>query len=72
MERLIQSHLGQCFVIASHGTLLALILQAYDSRYGYDFWRQISLPDVYVLTFPKPSLLSTVDRLWIMGSEKMP
>lgn len=64
VNRLIRRHLGQCFVVASHGTLLALVFQAYDAHYGYDFWTKMSMPDVYLLTFPNPTTLSSIERLW--------
>ena len=36
-------------VIATHGTLLALILNAYDPSVGFAFWQAISTPDIYCL-----------------------
>ena len=36
-------------VVGTHGNLLALILNHYDSAIGYDFWRQLKMPDVVEL-----------------------
>jgi hypothetical protein len=36
-------------VIATHGNLLALILQRYDPTAGFAFWRAMTMPDIYRL-----------------------
>ncbi len=33
--------------VATHGNLLALILQHFDPSIGFDFWRSLSMPDIY-------------------------
>lgn len=53
---LIQRHDGEHVVAATHGTLLALILNGLDAMYGYDFWKQLQFPDTYCLTFESSSL----------------
>jgi 2,3-bisphosphoglycerate-dependent phosphoglycerate mutase len=60
---LLARHDGQHLVAATHGNLLALILNALDPAYGFDFWRGLSFPDVYRLRFDKRKLI-TVDRVW--------
>jgi 2,3-bisphosphoglycerate-dependent phosphoglycerate mutase len=44
---LVARHAGARIVVATHGTLLALILHAYDPRVGFAFWQRISTPDIY-------------------------
>lgn len=36
-------------LIGTHGNLLALMLSHYDSQVGYEFWRGLSMPDIYQL-----------------------
>ncbi len=36
--------------IATHGNLLALILQHVDASIGFEFWRSLTMPDIYQLT----------------------
>jgi 2,3-bisphosphoglycerate-dependent phosphoglycerate mutase len=50
-------------VLATHGNLLALVLNALDPRFGYEFWRQLSFPDLYQLMFDG-SDLRDVAHLW--------
>ena len=47
VRQLITRHAGQHLVVATHGNLLALILNGLDPAFGYEFWRQLSFPDVY-------------------------
>jgi broad specificity phosphatase PhoE len=56
-------HPGRQVVVGTHGNLLALVLNGMDSTFGYDFWRRLSFPDVYRLTFDDARLVG-VDRLW--------
>lgn len=58
---------GDEVAVATHGNLLALILNGLDSTFGYDFWRQLSFPDIYALSFDG-TVLADVDRLWRPGS----
>jgi 2,3-bisphosphoglycerate-dependent phosphoglycerate mutase len=49
-------------IIVSHGNLITLLLQQYDSAFGFDQWKRLRNPDVYVIngeTEPK-----TVECVW--------
>ena len=59
-------HVGTHVVLATHGNLLALVLNGLDGAFGYEFWRRLSFPDVYQLVFDGATL-RTVDRLWDAG-----
>jgi 2,3-bisphosphoglycerate-dependent phosphoglycerate mutase len=56
-------HVGSQVVLATHGNLLALMLNGLDSRFGYEFWHRLSFPDVYQLAFDAAELRD-VERLW--------
>ncbi|TSB45530.1 histidine phosphatase family protein [Alkalicoccobacillus porphyridii] len=49
--------------IVTHGNLLSLLLNYVDSRYGFKEWRELSNPDVYLVTADEDRTLSTT-RLW--------
>ena len=51
---------GAQIVLGTHGQLLALIVQVLFPAYGYPFWQSLTMPDVYRLELPTPSLT----RLW--------
>jgi len=40
---------GRQIVISTHGNLLALLLNYYDPGVGFDFWSELTMPDVYRL-----------------------
>jgi 2,3-bisphosphoglycerate-dependent phosphoglycerate mutase len=42
---------------------MALVLNGFDSSFGYEFWRELSFPDVYELEFAASALIR-VRRLW--------
>jgi len=56
-------HSGAHVALATHGNLLALVLNGLDSAFGYQFWRQLSFPDVYRLSL-EDHVLVGVERLW--------
>ncbi|MBZ5200672.1 histidine phosphatase family protein [Planomicrobium chinense] len=51
VQKLLQQHAGERIAIGTHGNILALILNHFDSHYGIDFWRQLEMPDIYCLSF---------------------
>src|SRR5688572_19168856 len=51
VRAVVARHAGSQVVIATHGNLLALILNALDPSFGYEFWRGLSFPDVYQVAF---------------------
>ena len=53
----------QTIVAATHGNLLALLLNGLDSTFGYEFWKRMTFPDVFELRF-EDAVLSGVRRVW--------
>ena len=45
-----ERHPGETVVVATHGNILTLLLRSLDPGRGFEFWRQISTPDLYRLT----------------------
>lgn len=63
VQSVLRAHPAQSIIISTHGSLLALILHGFDASFGYDFWRSLTFPDVYELTFREQTLVS-VRRTW--------
>lgn len=63
VRQLLERHSGGHIIVATHGNLLALVLNGFDSRFGYDFWHSLSFPDAYELHF-HDVVLSGVRRIW--------
>lgn len=49
VRRLAEQYPAGHVVLATHGNLLALVLQHYDPSIDYHFWRSLTMPDVYRL-----------------------
>lgn len=63
IKNLLNKYEGQKIVIGTHGNVMTIIMNYYDSKYGYEFWKSISKPDIYELTFYKKEL-QRVERMW--------
>ena len=63
IEALVHQHPSEQIVVATHGNLLALILQHYDGSVGFAFWQALTMPDVYQLSIDagRPP---AIQRLW--------
>jgi 2,3-bisphosphoglycerate-dependent phosphoglycerate mutase len=63
IRKIVDEQAGGHSVVATHGNLLALILNGLKPTFGFDFWRALTFPDVYELRFQRASLVN-VRRLW--------
>ena len=63
IRKIVDAQTGGHSVVATHGNLLALILNGLKPTFGFEFWRALTFPDVYELRFQRASLVN-VRRLW--------
>ncbi len=63
IRKILDEQAGRHSVAATHGNLLALILNGLKPTFGFEFWRTLTFPDVYELRFQRASLVS-VRRIW--------
>lgn len=49
LRELARRHPSETVAVATHGNLLALLLNAFDPNVGFDFWRSLAFPDAYEL-----------------------
>ncbi|MEW9676214.1 histidine phosphatase family protein [Lentibacillus sp. L22] len=52
----------QNVIIVSHGNLIALLLKQFDHSYGFEQWKKLRNPDVYVIHTDQKA--KTVECLW--------
>lgn len=50
-------------LVVTHGNLMALVLHSVDSAFGYEGWKSLTNPDVYLLREEEPGAWS-FERLW--------
>ncbi len=63
IRTLVEEYEGKNIVIGSHGNIMVLTMKYFDVSYGLDFWKQLTMPDVYKLTFEGVTLVE-VRRMW--------
>ncbi|WP_339321179.1 histidine phosphatase family protein [Paenibacillus sp. FSL W8-0194] len=61
--QLLRRHPGKKLALGTHGDIMTLILNFFDSKFGFAFWRSTSMPDVYKLVF-EDLKLTEVTRCW--------
>lgn len=50
-------------VIGTHGNIMVLIMNFFEKKYDFCFWKNLDMPDIYKLTFDG-KVLKNVERLW--------
>lgn len=63
LERLLEQYSGKHVIIGTHGNIMTIMMNYYDSNYGFHFWKQTTMPDIYHLIF-RDMKLSKVERIW--------
>lgn len=59
---------GQNVVIGTHGNIMVLIMNHFDEQYGFEFWKQLAMPDIYKLSFEHDRFVGC-SRIWEESSE---
>ncbi|MBM7691047.1 2,3-bisphosphoglycerate-dependent phosphoglycerate mutase [Peribacillus deserti] len=54
---------GERVVVSTHGNIMVLMMNYFDSTYGFDFWKQLDMPDIYKLTF-EGEKMTDVEHIW--------
>lgn len=49
-------------IIVTHGNLMSLLLKNYDNNFNFDCWRNLSNPDVFLLSCIDNKM--NIERLW--------
>ena len=49
LHELESKHQNEEIIISSHGNLICILLSAFDSSIDYNFWHNLSMPDLLVL-----------------------
>jgi len=68
IRNIIDEQAGRLTVVATHGNLLALVLNGFKPTFGFDFWQRLTFPDVYECRFQRAALVN-VRRIWDEASE---
>lgn len=63
IKKLLSDFKGKKIAIGTHGNIMTIILNYFNSNYGFEFWKQTTKPDIYRLEFEEQEL-NLVERLW--------
>ncbi|MGM7681139.1 histidine phosphatase family protein [Cytobacillus sp. Hm23] len=63
LNKLLEENKGQKIALGTHGAVMALMMEYYDSKYDLNFLLSTSKPDVYKMEFNGQTLID-VTRLW--------
>jgi broad specificity phosphatase PhoE len=61
-QQLYKRHAGEHLALSTHGNLLCLIIQSFENRINYDFWKALTMPDIYALSIAEEE--TTITRIW--------
>ncbi|AGX02560.1 phosphoglycerate mutase [Bacillus sp. NRRL B-14911] len=61
--KVLETYEGKNIAVGTHGNIMVLIMNYFDEKYGFSFWKDLNMPDVYKLTFDKRDL-KEVNRIW--------
>lgn len=61
--QVLDSNIGKNVVIGTHGNIMVLIMNFFDNKYGFDFWKELEMPDIYKLSFNGKKIID-VQRIW--------
>lgn len=59
LEGIMKKYEGANITIGTHGNIMTLIMNYYDSRYDFKFWKNLGMPDIYRLRFENGRLIET-------------
>lgn len=51
LQEILNSYKGKKIVVGTHGNIMTLIMNYFDEQYNFEFWKQLTMPDIYKLTF---------------------
>lgn len=60
---IIEKYKKKNVVIGTHGNIMVLIMNYFNEKYDFSFWKNLDMPDIYKCTFEGRELVN-VQRLW--------
>jgi 2,3-bisphosphoglycerate-dependent phosphoglycerate mutase len=63
LNEVINKYEGKRIAVGTHGNIMTIILNHFDPKFDYSFWKKTTIPDIYRMDFKGTSLLN-FERLW--------
>lgn len=61
--KILNEYKGKTVVVGTHGNIMTLIMNYFNKRYDFTFWKNLDMPDIYQLSFEEFEL-KKIKRLW--------
>ncbi|WP_259384114.1 histidine phosphatase family protein [Bacillus thuringiensis] len=58
IQNILKKYEGKNIVIGTHGNIMVLLMNYFNSKYDLEFWKTLHMPDVYKLNFDKNRFIS--------------
>ncbi|WP_412838709.1 histidine phosphatase family protein [Bacillus paranthracis] len=68
MQNILKKYKDKNIVIGTHGNIMVLLMNYFDSKYDFRFWKTIRMPDIFKLNFHNEDLVS-VERIENTGHQ---
>lgn len=52
----LEKYKGKNIVVGTHGNIMVLIMNYFNTKYDFDFWKNLQMPDIYKLSFEDNNL----------------
>jgi len=56
LKKVMRKYHSENIIVGTHGTWLGVILNYFDKKYDYNFWKTIKMPDIFLLSFENENL----------------
>ena len=63
LNKVLDKYNGKNIVIGTHGNIMVLIMNYFDNKYNFDLWKNLSMPDIYKLSFREKKFIGS-ERIW--------
>ncbi len=64
----IEKYKNKNVVVGTHGNIMVLIMNYFNKKYGYEFWKTLNMPDIYCLEFVEKEIQS-IRQVWCPSSK---
>ncbi|WP_409295489.1 histidine phosphatase family protein [Peribacillus sp. SCS-26] len=64
VKDILETYPGQNIVLGTHGNIMVLIMNYFDTQFDFAFWKKLDMPDIYKVSFSGGQLAGT-ERLWV-------
>ncbi|HDR7776951.1 TPA: histidine phosphatase family protein [Bacillus tropicus] len=58
LQNILKKYEDKNIVIGTHGNIMVLLMNYFDSKYDFQFWKTLHMPDLYKLTFDNNRFIS--------------